>query len=227
MRKELRAKVDKSVLPLKARDELMLGESGSVDVVWRRQGQEIKTTLTRSKSELSTFGPDSQGVIHLTFAPGEADRLKSAAAGKQELTIDLRNAPVGDFATMKQCLSALAPRGDYGTIELDKAGKSHPLTIGEGPATAPKLKLLVDNSTRGVAEIFALALKGKGLAEVVGGPMAGHRYITETVALPDGSGYTLVVGKYRAPAEKSAAAPKKRASHQSVAELYEGQGVIS
>lgn len=204
VRKVLRAKLEKSVLPLRAKDELMLGSDGTVNVVWTRGKQELKTTLKREKSEALAFGPDAQGVVHLTFAPGDVERFKEAIKGKSALTVDLRESPLGEFATMKECLSLVAPKGDYGVIESERQGKSHPLTLAGGTSGDVKLTLLVDKSTRGPSEIFALALQSKGLAKVEGGPMAGHRYIIETVELPDGSGYTLVTGKYRAPSEKAA-----------------------
>jgi carboxyl-terminal processing protease len=210
MRKELRPKLDKSVLPLRAKDQLMLGDSGSATVIWRRGEQLITTDLKRERSEMSTL-VEPAGTLHLAFGPDAPKLLKEAIRGKNTITLDLRNDPIGEFTIMKQCLAVVAPSGSYGMLDSERAGKSHALEIIGGNSAPPKLTLLVDQSTRGVAEIFALALQSKGLAKIDGGPMAGHRYVIETVALPDGSGYSLVTGKYRPASEKSAQAePPKR-----------------
>jgi len=77
------------------------------------------------------------------------------------------------------------------------------LTVAKGNASAPKLELLVDSTTRGAAEVFALALESRGRAKLVGSKMAGVKTVSETVQLPDGSGYVLPVGEYRVRAERT------------------------
>lgn len=203
VRKELRPRFDKSVVASKARDEIMMGTEGSVDITWLRNGKEVKSVIARGSVDLPAFGPDSNGTIHLSFSPGDALKLRDAVKGKDVLTLDLRHAPAGDFPTMKACLADLAPNGDYGVLDSERKDKAHPLAVADGNAKPPKLTLLVDKSTRGPAEIFALALQSKGLAKLVGGPMAGRRVVIETVPLPDGSGYTLATATYRPPAEKA------------------------
>lgn len=218
-RKELRKKLEKFVLPLRARDELMIGESGTVNVVWRRGATRIPSVLKREKSEMPGVVAEPTGTLHVSFGLGSADKLKAAIQGKKALVLDLRNTPVGDFDEMKACLAAVAPKGNYGVLESERQGKTRNLALTDGNATPPQMTIKVDRSTRGVAEIFALALQSKGLAKLEGGPTAGHRYILETVKLPDGSAYTLVTGKYRSPSEKPAKRTVKKSAPETIAQL--------
>jgi C-terminal processing protease CtpA/Prc len=81
-------------------------------------------------------------------------------------------------------------------VKTQKKEKAVPVVISKGNPNPPKLTLLVDASTRGAAEIFALALS-KFAGATLSGASTGHeRSVLETVPLPDGSGYCLVTGEY-------------------------------
>jgi C-terminal processing protease CtpA/Prc len=58
------------------------------------------------------------------------------------------------------------------------------------------VRLILDSSTRGAAEVFALALEKAGIGKIEG-KSAGHPIITDDFALPDGSGYSLAIAEYR------------------------------
>ena len=111
---------------------------------------------------------------------------------------------------MRKCLAVVAPSGDYGMIEPDKKEAAFPVTVAHGAEHPPHLRLIVDSSTRGVAEAFALALSTKGVAKLTGDPMGPDHVIEEVVELPDGSGYTLARGTYEPTAQSSIVASRGR-----------------
>lgn len=196
VRKEFKAKYDRRLLPLRARDRLTIGKTGLLKIGWERNGNSFVTEIIRGESQRPGFGVE-KGAIRLPLVQGAAGQLKAAMQGKSAVTLDLRNNVVGDFATMRQCLAVLAPSGSYGSFVTDRAEKGTPLTVSNGNANPPKITLLTDRTTRGAAEILALALSSRGLAKLSGQETGGDRDIYEISALPDGSGYTLVTGHYK------------------------------
>lgn len=203
VRKDLRKKLESSLMPLKARDRLVQGTSGSVRVVWNREGALKATNIAKAPSSEVAASKDPDGSIALHFMPGASSKLKELLP-QGPVVLDLRNNAFGDFDEMRRCLAELAPAGNYGQIDNLKDKPAHKVSIENG-SSPRQVTIIADNSTRGVAEMFALALQEKGLAKV-NGEMSDNRNLIETVPLPDGSGYTLVVGKYSAtPAQGSGA----------------------
>lgn len=194
MRNELRTRTKKTILPLKAKDRMIAGVEGSIKLVWRHNA--LSQTATIAKAESAMPGFKAEGTeIQLPFFKGSAEQLKAAIAGKDRIVINLRNNAVGDFQAMKDCLAVLVPKGTYGSLKASR--KTIPFTVAGEGEKHPEIVLLVDRSTRGLAEIFALALSSKGLAKLSGGEMAGHRIVVEDNPLPDGSGYTLATAEYQ------------------------------
>jgi len=196
VRNEVRQKYERPLLPLRAKDRLALGSSGRLKIEWLRDGVSRTTDIIRGTSERVGFTEKGDTLV-LPFAQGSPEQLKKAIAGKTSVTIDLRNNTVGDFETMRQCLAEIAPAGTYGQYTSERNEKGTPLSVQKGNANPPKIKLLTDRTTRGAAEIFALALSSRGLAKLTGEETGGDRDIYDVIALPDGTGYTLVTGHYR------------------------------
>ena len=196
MKKKLRDLGKNSLLPLRALNRLTIGTTGSVKVTWNRGNRQVETIMSKAQSSEPLFSVGSDGVINLHIVNGQADDLKKAISGKNEVTIDLRGNVMGDFNAMKECMAVLAPTGTYGYVTREQGVKATPLMIKEGNPKPPKINLLVDSRTQNVAEIMALALSSKGIAKLAGEEMAGDRSVTEIVELPDKSAYTLVTGKY-------------------------------
>jgi len=197
VRKEVRDKTERALMPMRARDRLVLGASGSVKVEWERAGAKVTTTIAKAPSEMPKERVESDGTIVLRFGAGSAEFLKQTIAGKAEAKIDLRNNALGDYDTMRNTLEVVAPKGTYGVIASERNIKPLDVVVKAGNPKPPKLTLLVDSSTRGAAEIFALALQSKGLAKLQGSGMGGDRTVKQIVSLPDGSGYTLATGTYQ------------------------------
>ncbi len=196
LRNEIRAKADHAILPLKAKDMLFMGKSGVVSVVWDRAGTQRTTKIGKAPSTLPAFGV-RDGQITLPFIPSSVQPLKHEIAGKAAVTIDLRNNTMGDLATMKQCLEIIAPKGQYGTFNTYRHESPTSLVVKNGNPSPPKITLITDKSTRGVAEMFALALSSRGVARLSGSETGGDRDNRTIVRLPDGSGYTIVTSVYK------------------------------
>ena len=196
LRNELQIRIKTSTMPAKAKDKLILGKSGEVSLAVRRNGQLIAVKLNKAVSQFPLVAKTGNA-ISVRFLEGAADRLKSEVGESKEVTLDLRNNCVGDFSAMRECMAVLAPSGKYGTIANEKHAQPKSLVIAHGSVVHRKIHLLVDGSTRGIAEVFALALSSNGAATLEGPPMSDDRNIEEIVQLPGGTGYTLVVGQYR------------------------------
>jgi carboxyl-terminal processing protease len=199
MRRALRQKLKASLTPSKAIDRLTMGTGGPVKVVWERGRNQITTEITKAASNEDAVTKGADGVLAVHFQPGLASKLKSEIGGGA-VTLDLRNNRFGDPSELRPCLELFGQAGTYGKLVNYKGKTSKPLETSSG--SKPRaLKLIVDRSTSGVAEMFALALQAKGYAKVEGPSMSPDRNMVETVKLSDGSGYTLVTGKYDSGAE--------------------------
>jgi carboxyl-terminal processing protease len=196
IRKEIHAKTERALLPLRAWDRLSEGDSGPIQVVWGRSGAERSSNIFKGTSSMPSFGVQANHVV-LPFTAGADERLAKAIAGKSQVTIDLRNNVLGDENVMCSCLAVLAPKGEYGRIFSVHAPRGLAVSVKSGNARPPEINLLVDRTTRGAAEIFALALSSHHLARLTGADTGGDRSVEQIVELPDGSGYTLKTGTYR------------------------------
>lgn len=196
VRNEVRVKYERALLPLRAKDRLCIGTSGRLKIDWLRNGTPRTTEIVKGASERPAFAVTGT-TIRLPLTAGSPEALKKAVEGKSAVTIDLRNNTLGDFDTMRQCLAMIAPPGTYGGYTTDKANKPSALIVQKGNANPPKMTILTDRTTRGAAEVLALALSSKGLAKLSGEETGGDRDLIEVVGLPDGTGYTLVTGHYR------------------------------
>ncbi len=196
LQKSLKAKTERMLMPSKAKDRLILGTTGDTTVVWTRAGARRTTTITKGESSVLPFGIKN-GAITVRFDREAAVRLRDAIKGMNAVTLDLRNNVDGDYASMKAALAALAPDGNYGFLATKKPEPAEPIVVKGGNSSPPKLTLLVDDTTRGPAAILARALASRHRATLVGVPGADLA-VRDVIALPDGTGYTLVVGEYTA-----------------------------
>lgn len=197
LRTTIRKKYEKAVLPLRARNKLVLGKGGTISVVWDRGGVMRNTSITKGVSKRAGFVVQGE-TIALPLAAGDPARLKTALEGKTAIKLDLRDNTLGDYGVMKKCLSLLVPKGDYGVLSTQRKGSEEHLRVSEGNDRPPKITVITDSSTRGAAEILALALSSKGKAKLEGSATGGDRSVIDVIQLPDGSGYTLATAVYKA-----------------------------
>jgi carboxyl-terminal processing protease len=190
LRKELRKKVEKSVTPFRAREKATTGVSGEVETTWFRDGKPLKTVKLQKKLTDANYLLEKDGALVLGFNANAPAALTAYLKGKSEVTIDLRHNILGEQETMRKCLEIVAKPGSYGFLVSDR----NPVTleVKKGNPNPPKVKLLVDASTRDAAEIFALALSSQGAATLSGGTTGGKPKVREMGQLSDGSGYVIV-----------------------------------
>ena len=191
----LKNKLDSMIMPARAKDMMTIGDNGSLNIVWHRGNTLRPTTINRKDSQVPIVQSEGN-TITVRFAEGAAEKLRHAIANKSDVTIDLRNNSNGEFKAMEECLAAVAPSGTYGFIHSDKDRPDRKITVDDGNTKPPKMTILVDESTRGAADIFASALEARHFARLSGTP-SNDRSVIEVVSLPDGSGYTLVTGEYQ------------------------------
>jgi len=198
VRKEIRAKTERALLPMRAWERLMMGTKGNLAVTWERNGAKRNTTIAKATSEMPGSGVIGNA-YRLALRQGAEAGLKQYMQNSKAkpVRIDLRQNTNGDFAAMQKCLAVLAPTGTYGMMAGDRAETNKPLVVKSGNAAAPMVEFLVDETTRGAAEVLALAMQSKGRAKLVGGKTGGAAFSTLVVQIPDGSGYTLVTGEYK------------------------------
>ncbi|MBS1728990.1 MAG: hypothetical protein JST51_19900 [Armatimonadetes bacterium] len=196
MRKQIKMKLDKSMSAVHAKEHLITGTTGSIKVTFERGDKTIDTTLEKGTYDIPSL-KEENGSFVLLFTSGAPEALKSYISGKSNVTIDLRHNVLGDFETMRKCLSVIAPAGAYGYFENHNSSTPIILKTDTGNAKPPKIKLLVDPSTRDAAEVFALALSAKGYASLSGTEMGNSRKHHEICQLADGSGYTLATGLFK------------------------------
>lgn len=193
---KVRDKLKTSITPARARDVLTLGTTSSVKVVYERRGKQLSATIKKRVVRVQPAGEPKDGAVAFRLFTGSSAKLSRLLA--QGVTkLDLRNGTRGDLEEVRKCLSLVGPSSAYGSIGTKRGSATRPFTIATGVRSSKQLELIVDESTRGAAEIFALALKLKGLAKLTGPKTAGDLTIFSIRELPDGSGYTLSTGIYR------------------------------
>lgn len=198
VRTRLREQSRNGMAPARAREELTKGATGTIKLSWTRGGETFEGSITRAKTQTPPISERPDGAITVRVLTGAAEDLRAKLAGRQSVALDLRNSTVGDYAELPKMLAVLAPAGDYGFMVDERGRTPKPLKVTQGAVNPPRYKLLVDRSTRGAAEVLALALSSAGKAQLSGSATAGERVFLETVRLQDGSGYTIPVARYRA-----------------------------
>lgn len=198
-RNELRTKTEHGLMPTKAKDRLVVGMDGTIKIAWSRGSQKLETSIIKGPSKVEAVVPAAGG-YRVRLMPGVGSALESQLPSSGVVTLDLRGNPFADTPTLTEALSALAPKGSYGTIG-NARGSARGLTITTGTSAKRTYKIIVDKSTRGGAAILAQALKSKGLATLDGVTSSDLSSI-EVNRLPDGSGFTLTRGTYKPEATK-------------------------
>ncbi|MFN3728381.1 MAG: S41 family peptidase [Fimbriimonadaceae bacterium] len=198
MRRELRNRMTTSMSPNRAWTKLMSGTSGTVTLKVRRGADslEVDVPLSAVTVPLVTRLPDE--ALRIRLGVGIDQALRPMLADRKSLTLDLTDTSSGDFEAMRRVLALLAPAGNYGEIVNDRGAEPLNLVISGGNPHPIPVTLRVNKGTRGVAAILAQALKQTPYVTVEGDFEPISVPVVRQYLLPDGSGYTLLVGKYQA-----------------------------
>jgi carboxyl-terminal processing protease len=109
------------------------------------------------------------------------------------LVLDLRNCPGGDVESASRIAGKLSNVRSIGLLRL-KSKKQEPIAVvASAPVSCP-IVVLVDGGTANAAELLASTLRQSG-AKLVGSRTFGDDTAVRTIALKDGSGFTLTIGK--------------------------------
>ncbi|HRK20921.1 MAG TPA: PDZ domain-containing protein [Fimbriimonadaceae bacterium] len=194
---DMRAKFKNSMMPMRALERLSEGESGAVKLQVRRGAgiESFSFEKSRFVAPFNALGAD--GSFRLSFVPGASIALAKAIEESPNLTIDLRGVRHGDLDELTKCLAVLAPGGTYGKVSTEE-GEVQTIQTSTGAKNPKPVQVRVDRYTAGVAAAFVEALMPLKLVTVTGGPVSADTSIIERTELPDGSGFTLRIGTFKA-----------------------------
>jgi len=129
-----------------------------------------------------------------SFSNALNDFSKSSISKVNMLVFDLRNCTTGDVQVAAQLLDMLLPEGE--TIAgIDKKGVRTTLYTSDQAEIDYDIAVLVNDKTKGAAEIFAATLNAYGKAVIVGTTTAGDCAQTEAFQLKNGD-YVLIPNLY-------------------------------
>lgn len=195
LRKALSEDAKNAMTPIHAREKVVTGASGDIQVAWVGKSGRKDSTFTKQPVEVPAVTVGANGTIQLRMFDGAAAKLVQALNDRPTATIDLRNGTWGSYDAMVEVLEAVAKPGTLGEIKVERQSKPKPVAVKKGDSTPTQFTLIVDSSTRGAAEIFALALASTGQAKL-SGKTSGEALDIQVVELPTGAGYLLPVGKF-------------------------------
>lgn len=119
--------------------------------------------------------------------------LNSLGTDPKGIVLDLRDATGSD----QEAAAAVAARlSNVKTLgeRITKGRKVAPIAVVPASAVTCPVTVLVNGGTANAAELLASALQSGG-AKLIGSPTFGDDRDVRTIALRDGSGFTLTVGK--------------------------------
>jgi len=119
--------------------------------------------------------------------------LSGLGANVKGLVLDLRGTSGGTAEEAASIASKVSTMTTLG-LRLGKGLQTTPIAVRPARAINGPLVVLVDGGTEGPAELLASALKAGG-AKLIGTTTFGDDKDVRTVALPDGSGFTMTVGQ--------------------------------
>lgn len=195
MRRELQAKARESIPVARARDELVLGDAGTIEITWARGTVEKTAQIVKKRIEVKPLSTQD-GIVRPRFFTRGLGAL-TVAIKSGPVRMDLRQSGPGDYRELKPVLELFLPAGTYGALVRTANKPSEPLTLKGGVKRQDPVELIVDETTTGPARLFARVMMDHyPNIKVTGNLGTAPAVWQDMVALPDGSGYTLVTGHY-------------------------------
>ncbi|KAA0237361.1 MAG: hypothetical protein EDM74_09670 [Armatimonadetes bacterium] len=202
LRKDLREKTKKSITPARAMQRLSTG-SGAMSVSWHRGERVLPTQIVAGPSRVAPVTQSEGGSLRVRLAPGVPQMLAETLKDRKEVTLDFRGASVGSWEIAKGILEVLVPAGSYGELIREDGKPPIPVTVAKGASAPYKLGVQVDAYTRGAPGVLASLLVERAGATLISGSLPQEPIAVEWKTLPNGSGYTLGIGKWKARARAS------------------------
>jgi len=135
--------------------------------------------------KVNVFTPDSDAAF--------AAALSTLGSGLKGLVVDLRNSPGGDVEAAARIAGKISNAKSLGTLRL-KGKHDEVIAVPAGSPAPYPLVVLVDEGTANAAELLAATLRQSG-AKIVGTRTFGDNTAVRSIALKDGSGFTLTIGR--------------------------------
>lgn len=178
-------------------------ENTKLDLVVQRSGIEIPISLTRLSFTVKAVSSDIYnkiGYIRInvfnkqTAAQFDAAVENLLAQNAEGIVIDVRNC-TGLYEPLSQTLTHFISSGHLADAKYaDETIKKLLETTGTADMALP-MTVLVDENTKGAAELFAVSLRDFASAKLVGKQTAGENVLTETKGFTDGSAIILSVAE--------------------------------
>lgn len=169
----------------------------------------ISLTFTRKSTNSQVVFTDMLGdhigyIDIVEFSGSSVSDFKSALStmekeGATAIILDIRNVPGGYISQASAIADLLLDSGDIYTTK-GKDGAVFTISAKKGVETSLPLILLVNQETKGVAEVFAAALQENGAAKVIGTQTYGKGTVMSMFQVPNsGDGIRLVTAYYYSP----------------------------
>lgn len=145
---------------------------------------------------------DSQlGYIRIKQVNSETGNLFSNAIRTlfneniKNIIIDIRGVNTGNLSSIEKCLDAVSKQGEI-ISTIDKRGNKEEVYKTNSDRMDINFCLLVNNKTKGVCELIAMALKDANTGKIIGQNTAGEVFLEKATALSDGYGLLYPCAHY-------------------------------
>lgn len=215
-------KVGDIITKINGKDVSNIGFDKAIKLLQGNNNNKIDIDLYRNNSDIKQFSVTLQisqyqnshilsrlinnniGYINiLNFANGSANEFYNVFdtlqyQGAQGFIIDLRDTAYGEISNVAELLDKILPAGDLISI-VNKTGESKVVyKSGDEEINVP-INILINNNTKGAAEIFASAFKDYSKGLIIGEPTAGKAFEIKSFPLSDGSALCIPIANYTTP----------------------------
>ncbi|MDX2064440.1 MAG: PDZ domain-containing protein [Fimbriimonadaceae bacterium] len=195
MRNDMRDKMEKALMPLRAKERIVTGKTGTVKLTLNRPNVAKPIALNLAKGTWQAEGTRklADGSVAVVLDGTAAASLKPLVSART--TLDLRNVGDGNPSAIPAVLATLLPKGTYGHIVSQRGNTEMTLEVKAGRPAKANYIVRVDSSTRGATAILAKCLQAAGAK--LEGTLSAPAIMQEVVELPDQTGFTLNVGEWK------------------------------
>ena len=183
-------------------------ENSTVELVYARDGEEKKVTVTRRNVEVPSVAyqmlNDDIGYIEISSFSSNTQKQFEAAMedlkkqGMKAVVFDLRYNGGGLVDSVTAILDDILPEGTTVYME-DKHGKKTVYSSDEEKKETMPMAVLTSENTASAAEIFAGAIRDFDYGTLIGTKTFGKGIVQTTIPLSDGSAVKITMASYYTP----------------------------